>query len=86
MNSPLQRIVVFPLINLLSTLRHMRNMRDALKKDLQDLKDRQKSGHDGSHNAAILALDAELMIVEDSVKILWTAWNTPPVSPAPTSP
>lgn len=67
------KTVVFPLAVLITTLRHMRNVRDAIRKDLQDLKDRQRSGHDGAHNATILALDAELVLVEDSVKVLWEA-------------
>jgi hypothetical protein len=76
--SALQRTVVFPLVNLVSTLHHMRSVRDCIKRDMHILEEGVKSGHDHVHNnSAVLALEAELSIVEESVRLLWQAYTQP---------
>lgn len=68
----------FTLVVLLSTLRHMRAIRDSLRRDLNELEERMRAGHDGAISQAHRVLDAELGIVDESVRLLQEAYITRP--------
>lgn len=68
----------FTLVVLLSTLRHMRAIRDSLRRDLNELEERMRAGHDGVISQAHRVLDAELGIVDESVRLLQEAYVTRP--------
>lgn len=75
--------VSFTLIEILCNLRYMRKVRDDLKKDLRELQERVRAGHDGHHDSAALALDAEIAIVEEVIRKLWESYNAtvpPPIA------
>ncbi len=78
--------VPFTLIETLCVLRYMRKVRDSLRKDLMELQERIRAGNNGAHDSAVLALDAETAIVEESIRKLWEAYNAtvpPPASSVP---
>lgn len=78
--------VTFSLIEILCTLRYMRKVRDDLQKDLRELQERMRAGHDGHHNSATLALDAEIAIVEETIRKLWEAYNATAPPPPHSTP
>lgn len=69
------RLVPFTLVELLANLRHMRAARDHLRTSIRELQERARMGHNGEHNAATVVLDSELVIVEDVVRKLWSAYG-----------
>lgn len=74
----MDKTVKFNLVVLLSTLRHMRVVRDNIKRDLHELEERMRAGHDGVLGQAHRVLDAELAIVEESVRLMQEAYVTKP--------
>lgn len=79
------RPVPLSLLECLAVLRYMRKVRDDLRKDLRELQERMRAGHDGNHNAATMALDAEIAIIEEAIRKLWESYNAavPSASPDP---
>lgn len=56
----------------------MRAIRDSLRRDLNELEERMRAGHDGVISQAHRVLDAELGIVDESVRLLQEAYVTRP--------